>query len=87
MSSTCAIYYRYSSEQQRNSISIEAQRRACLEFAEKHGWRLVKICVGSVSEPAEGFGDPTDVLLESMLEGVAEYYSLNLLEHLALTKG
>jgi len=119
-------------------MSIEAQRRACLEFAEKQGWMVYKIYVDearsgtsddraafqemiagaaaknppfevvlvhkldrfarnrydsvkykallrrrgirvvSASQPILGSGDPTEVLLEAMLEGMDEFYSLNL---------
>ncbi|MBI3319701.1 MAG: recombinase family protein [Candidatus Omnitrophica bacterium] len=135
---TCAIYCRYSSEQQRDSMSIEAQRRGCTEFAEKQGWKVHKIYVDearsgtsdqraafqamiaeatgkylpfqmilvhkldrfarnrydsvkykhilrrkgvrvvSATQPILGSGDPTEVLLEAMLEGMDEFYSLNL---------
>ena len=134
----CAIYCRYSSEQQRDNMSIEAQKHACIEFASKQGWRVHKIYVDearsgssddreffqqmisesidsrhpvnyvlvhkldrfarnrydsikykhllrkkgvkviSASQPIIGSGDPTEVLLEAMLEGMDEFYSLNL---------
>ncbi len=137
-STSCAIYCRYSSEQQRDSMSIEAQRRGCTEFAEKQGWKVYKVYVDearsgtsddraafqemigqatgkhlpfqrivvhkldrfarnrydsikykhilrrkgvkvvSATQPILGSGDPTEVLLEAMLEGMDEFYSLNL---------
>lgn len=135
---SCAIYCRFSSEQQRDSMSIEAQKRACLDFAEKNGLKVFRIYVDkaksgtsddregfkemisdalskdkpfdsvlvhkldrfarnrydsiqykhilrkkgirvlSVSQPIIGSGDPTEVILESVLEGMDEFYSLNL---------
>lgn len=135
---SCAIYCRYSSESQRDSMSIEAQKRSCLEYAAKNGFTVHKtyvdearsgtsddraafqemitdatgpdslfqtliihkldrfarnrydsvqykhilrkkgINVISVSQPMLGSGDPTEVLLESLLEGMDEFYSLNL---------
>ncbi|MDD5671370.1 MAG: recombinase family protein [Candidatus Omnitrophica bacterium] len=134
----CAIYCRYSSEQQRDSMSIEAQKRACSEFAEKQGLAITKyyvdearsgttddreafqemisdalsdekpfksiivhkldrfarnrydsikykqilrkegIRVLSATQPILGSGDPVEVILESVLEGMDEFYSLNL---------
>jgi len=134
----CAIYCRYSSEQQRDSMSIEAQKRACSEFAERQKWNIARfyidearsgtsddranfqamiadatakdkpfdyivvhkldrfarnrydsikykhllnrkgVRVVSASQPIIGSGDPTEVLLESILEGMDEFYSLNL---------
>ena len=134
----CAVYCRYSSEGQRDSMSIEAQRRACTEFAAKQGWSVHKVYVDearsgtsddraafqemiadgikkhppfqvvlvhkldrfarnrydsikyksllrrkgikvvSATQPIVGSGDPTEVLLEAMLEGMDEFYSLNL---------
>lgn len=134
---SCAIYCRYSSEQQRSSLSIEAQRRSCEEYVKKQGWQIYKIYVDearsgtsdkresfqqmisaaiaatppfqvvlvyksdrfarnredavkykailkrqkirfvSATEPI-GTGDVTEVLLESMLDGIAEFYSLQL---------
>ena len=119
-------------------MSIEAQRRECLAFAEKQGWRVHKVYVDearsgtsddraafqemiaestvkhppfqfvlvhkldrfarnrydsvkykallrrsgvrvvSATQPIIGSGDPTEVLLEAMLEGMDEFYSLNL---------
>ncbi len=41
MSMRCAIYARYSSDLQRES-SIEDQFRRCREYAERHGWSVVK---------------------------------------------
>lgn len=133
----CAIYCRYSSEAQRNSLSIESQRRACEEFAAKQGWTVYRVYVdearsgasdrreafqrmitdavaspprfqtvlvhksdrfarnredavkykallkrqgvrfASATEPI-GSGDVTEVLLESMLDGMAEFYNLQL---------
>ena len=132
----CIIYCRYSSEQQRDNMSIEAQKHACIEFAAKQGWQILKVYVDearsgssddraafqemisyalknpvhyilvhkldrfarnrydsikykhvlrkkgvrviSASQPIIGSGDPTEVLLEAMLEGMDEFYSLNL---------
>jgi len=135
---SCAIYCRYSSEAQRDSMSIEAQRTECLAFVAKQGWDLSKVFVDearsgtsddraafqemiseatkrnppfnlvlvhkldrfarnryysikyksllrrkgikvvSATQPIVGSGDPTEVLLEAMLEGMDEFYSLNL---------
>src|SRR3989338_7928690 len=135
---TCVIYCRYSSEAQRNSLSIEAQTHECRAFAERQGWIVHKIYVDearsgtsddrvsfqemihdalspdppfrvvlvhkldrfarnrydsikykhflrkkglrviSAGQPILGSGDPTEVLLEAMLEGMDEFYSLNL---------
>ncbi len=134
----CAVYCRYSSESQRNSMSIEAQRHECLSFLVKQQWSLYKVFVDearsgtsddraafqamiaeaagktppfnvilvhkldrfarnrydsikyksllrrkgvkviSATQPIIGSGDPTEVLLEAMLEGMDEFYSLNL---------
>jgi len=119
-------------------MSIEAQRRECLNFAVKQQWNLYKVFVDearsgtsderaafqemiaeaggkpppfnvilvhkldrfarnrydsikyksllrrkgikviSATQPIIGSGDPTEVLLEAMLEGMDEFYSLNL---------
>lgn len=134
----CAIYCRYSSEQQRDSMSIEAQKSACAEFASKQGWKVYRLYIDearsgtsddrqsfqemlleaagkhppfnfvlvhkldrfarnrydsikykhllrkkgirvvSATQPIIGSGDPTEVILESVLEGMDEFYSLNL---------
>lgn len=136
---TCAIYCRYSSTKQSDGYSIEAQKEACLDYANKQGWKVHKVYVdkaisgtsderdafqeiigdtlsgdetpysvilvhkldrfarnrydsirykhilkkrgvrvASVTQPILGSGDPTEVLLESLLEGMDEFYSLNL---------
>jgi len=119
-------------------MSIEAQKRACSEFADRQGWKISRffidearsgtsddrlsfqemiaeaigkdrnfdyivvhkldrfarnrydsikykhllnrkgVRVVSASQPIIGSGDPTEVLLESILEGMDEFYSLNL---------
>ena len=66
------IYARYSSDNQREE-SIEGQIRECTDYAEKNGVHLI-----SVMEPiAEG---SQGILVETLLEGMAEYYSAELSE-------
>lgn len=144
MSTTCAIYARFSSDQQRAGNSIEAQERACRDYASRQGWGVFKVYVDearsgtdaerresfqsmiaqavaknppfqvvlvhksdrfarnredaikykallrrqgirfvSASEPI-GAGDVTEVLVESLLDGIAEFYSRQLAERTAL---
>ena len=69
---TAVIYARYSSDNQREE-SIEGQIRECTDYAEKNGVHLI-----SVMEPiAEG---SQGILVETLLEGMAEYYSAELSE-------
>ena len=69
---TAVIYARYSSDNQREE-SIEGQIRECTAYAEKNGAHLI-----SVMEPiAEG---SQGILVETLLEGMAEYYSAELSE-------
>ena len=69
---TAVIYARYSSDNQREE-SIEGQIRECTAYAEKNGVHLI-----SVMEPiAEG---SQGILVETLLEGMAEYYSAELSE-------
>ena len=69
---TAVIYARYSSDIQREE-SIEGQIRECTDYAEKNGVHLI-----SVMEPiAEG---SQGILVETLLEGMAEYYSAELSE-------
>jgi DNA invertase Pin-like site-specific DNA recombinase len=134
----CAIYCRFSSRQQEGNFSIEAQKSACLEYAQKQNWKIYKIFedralsgtsderdsfqemiqqamdspppfqailvhkldrfarnrydsvkykyllrkqgikVISATQPMVGSNDPTEILVESLLEGMDEFYSLNL---------
>ena len=67
---TAVIYARYSSDSQREA-SIEGQLRDCKDYAEKNGVHLV-----SAMEPiSQG---PEGIMVESMLIGMAEYYSAEL---------
>ena len=69
---TAVIYARYSSDNQREE-SIEGQIRECTAYVEKNGVHLI-----SVMEPiAEG---SQGILVETLLEGMAEYYSAELSE-------
>ena len=69
---TAVIYARYSLDNQREE-SIEGQIRECTDYAEKNGVHLI-----SVMEPiAEG---SQGILVETLLEGMAEYYSAELSE-------
>ena len=69
---TAVIYARYSRDNQREE-SIEGQIRECTAYAEKNGVHLI-----SVMEPiAEG---SQGILVETVLEGMAEYYSAELSE-------
>ena len=63
------IYARYSSDNQREE-SIEGQIRECTAFAEKNDINATEV----ISSGADG------ILLESVLEGFAEYYSADLAE-------
>ena len=63
------IYARYSSDNQREE-SIEGQIRECTAFAEKNDITATEV----ISSGADG------ILLESVLEGFAEYYSADLAE-------
>ena len=63
------IYARYSSDNQREE-SIEGQIRECTAFAEKNDITATE----EISSGADG------ILLESVLEGFAEYYSADLAE-------
>ena len=63
------IYARYSSDSQREE-SIEGQIRECTAFAEKNDITATEV----ISSGADG------ILLESVLEGFAEYYSVDLAE-------
>lgn len=134
----CAIYCRFSSRQQEGGYSIEAQKSACLEYAQRQNWKVHRIYedkalsgtsderdsfqemisaaggspppftvimvhkldrfarnrydsikykyllrkngvrVVSATQPIVGSNDPTEVLVESLLEGIDEFYSLNL---------
>jgi len=140
----CAIYARYSSEQQRDSFSIDMQLRECKSFAEKNGWKVREIYVDEaksgftsadgrdafqrmfadvIKKPPPfqavlvhksdrfarnredaikykailkqngvkfwsategiGRGDITEVILEGMLDSIAEFYSLQLKQRVA----
>ena len=69
---TAVIYARYSSDNQHEE-SIEGQIRECTAYAEKNGIHLI-----SVMEPiAEG---SQGILVETLLECMAEYYSAELSE-------
>ena len=63
------IYARYSSDNQREE-SIEGQIRECTAFAEKNDITATEV----ISSGADG------ILLESVLEGFAEYYFADLAE-------
>ena len=63
------IYARYSSDNQREE-SIEGQIRECTAFAEKNDITATEV----ISSGADG------ILLKSVLEGFAEYYSADLAE-------
>ncbi len=63
----CAIYCRYSSEGQRDSMSIEAQRRACTDFATKQGWSVHKVFV---DEARSGTSDEREAFQDMMAEAV-----------------
>lgn len=63
------IYARYSSDNQREE-SIEGQIHECTAFAEKNDITATEV----ISSGADG------ILLESVLEGFAEYYSADLAE-------
>lgn len=63
------IYARYSSDNQREE-SIEGQIREGTAFAEKNDITATEV----ISSGADG------ILLESVLEGFAEYYSADLAE-------
>ena len=69
---TAVIYARYSSDNQRKK-SIEDQIRECTAYAEKNGVKLMS-ATEIISEGPEG------IILESVLEGYAEYYSADLSE-------
>lgn len=135
---SCAIYCRFSSKQQEGGYSIEAQKSACRDYAQKQNWKIYRIFedralsgtsderdafqemiglatenpppftillvhkldrfarnrydsvkykyllrkkgirVLSVTQPMVGADTPTEVLMESLLEGMDEFYSLNL---------
>ena len=42
MKKDVVCYYRYSSQLQNDGFSIEAQRRACFEFAKKNDYNIVR---------------------------------------------
>ena len=69
---TAVIYARYSRDNQREE-SIEGQIRECTAYAEKNGVKLMS-ATEIISEGPEG------IILESVLEGYAEYYSAGLSE-------
>ena len=135
---SCAIYCRFSSKQQEGGYSIEAQKSACLDYAQKQNLKIYRIFedralsgtsdardafqemirfatenpppfkvllvhkldrfarnrydsvkykyllrkkgirVLSVTQPMVGADGPNEVLMESLLEGMDEFYSLNL---------
>ena len=67
MTSSCAIYCHYSSETQRDWLSIEAQQRACTDFASKQGWTVSKVYVdeatsGTSDDQPSFRGTSTDII-------------------------
>ena len=69
---TAVIYARYSSDNQREE-SIEGQIRECTAYAEKNGAHLISV-MKPIAEGSQG------ILAETLLEGMAEYYSAELSE-------
>ena len=65
--SRCAVYCRYSSEGQRDSMSIEAQRRACTDFAAKQGWTVHKVFV---DEARSGTSDEREAFQDMISDGI-----------------
>ena len=69
---TAVIYACYSSYNQREE-SIEGQIRECTSYAEKNGAHLISV-MKPIAEGSQG------ILAETLLEGMAEYYSAELSE-------